>query len=55
MVGGDRGLWNIHNPGSPMYESAHFISSRTLSGLCGRRQADCRMPDRDVLGAIGPR
>ena len=26
------GIWDIHNPGSPMYESAHFISSRDLSG-----------------------
>ncbi|MFV0632846.1 flavin-containing monooxygenase [Demequina sp.] len=29
------GLWDIDNPGSPMYESAHFISSRTLSGFTG--------------------
>jgi hypothetical protein len=29
------GLWDIDNPGSPMYESAHFISSRTLSGFGG--------------------
>lgn len=27
------GLWDIDNPGSPMYESAHFISSRTKSGF----------------------
>ena len=27
------GIWNIAFPGSPMYESAHFISSRTLSGF----------------------
>ncbi|WP_228375133.1 flavin-containing monooxygenase [Demequina iriomotensis] len=27
------GLWNIDAPGSPMYESAHFISSRTMSGF----------------------
>ncbi|MBK5255634.1 MAG: NAD(P)-binding domain-containing protein, partial [Vicinamibacteria bacterium] len=27
------GIWNIGFPGSPMYESAHFISSRTLSGF----------------------
>ena len=27
------GLWDIENPGTPMYESAHFISSRTLSGF----------------------
>lgn len=27
------GLWDIDNPGSPMYESAHFISSKTQSKL----------------------
>lgn len=26
------GLWDAENPGSPIYESAHFISSRTMSG-----------------------
>jgi len=34
------GLWDIDNPGSPMYESAHLISSRTLSGFL-----DHPMPD----------
>jgi len=29
------GLWDIDNPGTPMYESAHFISSRTMSGFGG--------------------
>ncbi len=29
------GIWDIDNPGTPMYESAHFISSRTLSALAG--------------------
>lgn len=29
------GLWDLENPGSAMYESAHFISSRTLSGFLG--------------------
>ena len=29
------GIWNIDAPGSPMYESAHFISSRTQSGFPG--------------------
>lgn len=29
------GLWDIDNPGSPMYESAHFISSKTLSAFSG--------------------
>ncbi|MBX7183650.1 MAG: NAD(P)-binding domain-containing protein [Vicinamibacteria bacterium] len=27
------GIWNIAFPGSPMYESAHFISSKSLSGF----------------------
>ena len=26
------GIWDPENPGSPIYESAHFISSKTLSG-----------------------
>ena len=29
------GIWNIDAPGSPMYDTAHFISSRTLSGFVG--------------------
>ncbi len=29
------GIWDIDNPGSPMYESAHFISSKTMSALDG--------------------
>ena len=29
------GIWDIDAPGSPMYESAHFISSRTQSGFPG--------------------
>ena len=29
------GIWDIDAPGSPMYDSAHFISSRTLSGIPG--------------------
>lgn len=27
------GIWDLENPGTPMYESAHFISSRTMSGF----------------------
>lgn len=27
------GLWDIDNPGTPMYRSAHFISSRDASGF----------------------
>jgi len=26
------GVWEIENPGSPMYQSAHLISSKTMSG-----------------------
>ncbi len=29
------GLWDIDNPGTPVYETAHFISSRTRSALAG--------------------
>jgi len=29
------GIWDVHNEGSPMYRSAHFISSKTKSGHCG--------------------
>jgi cation diffusion facilitator CzcD-associated flavoprotein CzcO len=29
------GIWDRRNPGTPMYESAHFISSRDLSGFIG--------------------
>jgi hypothetical protein len=34
------GLWDIDNPGTPLYESAHFISSRTLSGFFGYPMPD---------------
>lgn len=30
---GPGGIWDIENPGTPMYETAHFISSKTLSGF----------------------
>jgi cation diffusion facilitator CzcD-associated flavoprotein CzcO len=29
------GIWDLENPSTPMYESAHFISSKTLSGFEG--------------------
>ncbi len=29
------GIWDMKNPGTPMYEAAHFISSKTLSGFPG--------------------
>lgn len=34
------GIWDLANAGTPMYESAHFISSRTTSGFY-----DFPMPD----------
>lgn len=33
--GGVGGIWDIDNPGTPVYETAHFISSKSLSGLDG--------------------
>jgi cation diffusion facilitator CzcD-associated flavoprotein CzcO len=38
------GLWDIDAPGSPMYEAAHFISSRTMSGFGGFPMGD-DLPD----------
>lgn len=29
------GIWDPDNPGTPIYRSAHFISSRTMSGYAG--------------------
>jgi amino acid transporter len=29
------GIWDIDNPGTPLYESAHFISSKYTSGFYG--------------------
>lgn len=29
------GIWDLDNPGTPMYRSAHFISSRDKSGFYG--------------------
>ena len=29
------GIWNIDAPNTPMYDSAHFISSKTLSAFPG--------------------
>lgn len=29
------GIWDIDNPGTPVYETAHLISSKTLSALAG--------------------
>ena len=34
------GVWDIDAPGTPMYESAHFISSRTVSGFSGFEMPD---------------
>lgn len=49
------GIWDIDAPGSPMYESAHFISSRTHSGFAGFPMPDA-FPDypshRQILAYI---
>ena len=34
------GIWDIDAPGSPMYEAAHFISSKTMSGFAGHPMSD---------------
>lgn len=34
------GIWDLANPGTPMYETAHYISSRTLSGFPGHPMPD---------------
>jgi cation diffusion facilitator CzcD-associated flavoprotein CzcO len=37
------GIWDADNPGSPIYESAHFISSKTCSAFHGMPMpAACR-------------
>ncbi|GAB2780360.1 NAD(P)-binding domain-containing protein [Nocardioides salsibiostraticola] len=49
------GIWDIDAPGSPMYESAHFISSKTHSGFPGFPMPE-EFPDypnhRQLLGYI---
>jgi hypothetical protein len=49
------GIWDIDAPGSPMYEAAHFISSKSLSGFSGFPMDD-GFPDypshRQVLGYL---
>ena len=49
------GLWDIDAPGSPMYEAAHFISSKSLSGFSGFPMGD-GLPDypshRQVLAYL---
>ncbi len=34
------GIWDMENPGSAMYRSAHFISSKTKSGFAGYPMPD---------------
>jgi cation diffusion facilitator CzcD-associated flavoprotein CzcO len=34
------GIWDADNPGSPIYESAHFISSKTCSAFHGMPMPD---------------
>lgn len=49
------GIWDIDAPGSPIYDSAHFISSRTLSGFGGYPMSE-DLPDypshRQVLAYL---
>jgi cation diffusion facilitator CzcD-associated flavoprotein CzcO len=49
------GIWDMTNPGSPMYESAHFISSKSVSGYTDM-QFPASTPEypshRDVLALI---
>ncbi|MPY55868.1 NAD(P)/FAD-dependent oxidoreductase [Streptomyces spongiae] len=49
------GIWDVRRTDGPMYESAHFISSRTLSGFSGYPMPDS-YPDypghRQVLGYL---
>lgn len=49
------GIWDPDNEGSPMYESAHFISSKTMSGFKGFPMPDA-YPDypsnRQILAYI---
>jgi cation diffusion facilitator CzcD-associated flavoprotein CzcO len=49
------GVRDIENPGSPMYESAHFIFSKTLSGFCGFPMPDSYAdypPHKDILAYL---
>ena len=45
------GIWDMENPGSPMYRSAHFISSKTKSGFSGYPMPDS-YPDYPSNGQI---
>lgn len=49
------GIWDPENPGSPMYESAHFISSKHTSGFFGFPMPD-HFPDypghRQILSYV---
>lgn len=49
------GVRDIENPGSPMYDSAHFISGRTLSGFGGFPMPDSYAddpPHKDILANL---
>jgi hypothetical protein len=49
------GIWDIDNPGTPMYESAHFISSKTLSGFGGYPMPDTYAdypPRKEILAYL---
>ncbi|WP_141243931.1 flavin-containing monooxygenase [Sphingomonas lenta] len=45
------GIWDLSNPGTPMYASAHFISSKGVSGFSGFPMPDAYpdYPDRRLI------
>ena len=45
------GIWDLENPGTPMYETAHFISSRTQSAFDGFPMPD-DYPDYPSRAAV---
>uniref|UniRef100_UPI001E476F2D hypothetical protein n=1 Tax=Tessaracoccus coleopterorum TaxID=2714950 RepID=UPI001E476F2D len=47
------GIWDIDAPGTPMYESAHFISSRTASAFSGYPMPET-YPDYPGTGRSSP-
>jgi cation diffusion facilitator CzcD-associated flavoprotein CzcO len=48
------GIWDRANPGTPMYESAHFISSRDMSAYHGYKMPS-DYPDYPDVRRFAPR
>ncbi|GAA3918912.1 NAD(P)-binding domain-containing protein [Streptomyces lacrimifluminis] len=49
------GIWDMDNPGTPMYETAHFNSSRTVSAFGGFPMPDTYAdypPNREILAYL---